>query len=110
MSDYAKNRANEQHFAHLMSVPVVREGRIKLRDAVPFSDKTLARLCKPLTTETTVFRAKPLKGDRLGPVPTYADWLRSIGITPVKRKRAKVQMFTDSPSEAWRDLPCSTPL
>lgn len=100
---------SDHHLEHLMSIPVVREGRIKLRDAVPFSDKTLARLCKPLSSPVMAF-SKPRTGDRLGPLPKYADWLRSIGAAPVRKSKRRVApMFCESAPEVWRDLPCGTP-
>ncbi len=91
------------HFEHLMSVPAVRQGRIKLRDAVPYSDKTLARLSKPFTTATYI------KAQKIAPytkLPKYRDWLKSIGAwTPKPRKRKSAPMFCESAPEAWRDLP-----
>lgn len=91
--------------AYLMSVPAERYGRAKTRDLVPFSDKTLARLSKPFASPVMSF-AKAKTGDRLGPLPKYRDWLRSIGALPVKRKKSSAPMFQESAPEAWRDLPC----
>lgn len=104
-----RKRANEAHFAHLMSLPVVQEGRIHLRDQYPQSPARLAVMAKKFTSPVMAF-GPPRTGDRLGPLPTYADWLRSVGCTPIRTKRSKVQMFEESPPEAWRDLPCSDPL
>lgn len=96
-------------FAALMALPVVREGRIKLRDQYPQSPARLAVMARKFTTPVITF-GPPRKGARLGPVPTYADWCRSVGCTPIRVKRSKVQMFEESQPEAWRDLPCSDPL
>jgi hypothetical protein len=102
----------DPHLAHLMSRPAHSPGRAKTRDLVPFSDKTLARLCKPLSSPAMAF-AGPRKGDRLGPLPTYREWLRSIGALPATKARARrlpakpkaPPMFGESAPETWRDLP-----
>ena len=95
---------DEAHFSHLMSVPVIREGRMKTRDQVPYGPAKLASMARKFTTPVIPF-GPPRKGDRLGEVPSYSDWLRSVGAAPLKRKRANVHMFEESPPEAWRYLP-----
>lgn len=99
-----RDEANEAHFAHLMSLPVVREGRMKTRDQVPYSLGKLATLSRKFTTTTYI---KPNPIPKWTVLPTYADWLRSVGCTPIKCKRSRVQMFEESPPEAWRDYPQS---
>jgi hypothetical protein len=104
----------------LFSLPVDRPGRAKTRDMVPFSDRTLTRLCKPLSTPT----ASEFKPQTVAPyqkLPRYVDWLRSIGAGPVKappkprvkRKPKAAPMFQESKPERWRnfpmeDIPCFT--
>jgi hypothetical protein len=88
-----------------MSLPVVREGRIKLREQFPQSPARLAVMARKFTTPVITF-GPPRKGDRLGEVLSYADWLQSACKVPAKvARRAKVQMFEESKPEAWRDVP-----
>jgi hypothetical protein len=102
---------NHNGFAHLMALPAHCPGRIKTRDAVPFSDKTLARLCKPLSSPVMAF--KPQTRGPWEKTPRYIDWLRSIGAAPMKparkprlpRKPKAAPMFIESAPEAWRDRP-----
>jgi hypothetical protein len=101
--------------AALYGCPVDRP-RAKTKDLVPFSDKTLTRLCKPLSTPT----ASEFKPQTVAPwqkMPRYVDWLKSIGAyTPkpkAKRKPKVAPMFQDSKPERWRnfpmeDIPCFT--
>ena len=92
------------HTEHLFSLPADRPGRDKTRDRVPFSDRTLTRLCKPLSTPT----APEFKAQAIAPwqkMPKYADWLRSIGARPVKRKPKVAPMFQESKPERWRNYP-----
>lgn len=75
---------------------------------MPFSDKTLTRLCKPLTTPVCAdfYRKTPPAWTKL---PKYSDWLKSIGAyTPkpkAKRKTKSAPMFQESKPERWRDVP-----
>ena len=95
-------------FAALMALPVNDGFRQKTRDRVPFSDKTLARLCKPLSTPID----SAFKPQTVAPwqkMPRYVDWLRSIGAAPAKpvrkRKPKAAPMFQESKPERWRDFP-----
>jgi hypothetical protein len=92
----------------LFSLPADRPGRAKTRDMVPFSDRTLTRLCKPLTHPP----APEFKAQTVAPyqkLPRYVDWLKSIGAyTPkprAKRKPKAEPMFQESAPERWRDFP-----
>jgi hypothetical protein len=98
--------------ALLWSTPAYRPGRAKTRDMVPFSDRTLTRLCKPLTHPP----APEFKAQTVAPyqkLPRYVDWLRSIGAGPVKappkprakRKPKAPPMFQESKPERWRNFP-----
>ena len=97
--------------AALYGCPVDRP-RAKTKDLVPFSDKTLARLAKPLTTPVCAdfYRKGAPAWTKL---PRYVDWLRSIGAGPVKaapkprakRKPKAPPMFQESKPERWRDFP-----
>jgi hypothetical protein len=74
VSDYAKNRANEQHFAHLMSVPAVREGRIKLRDAVPASGKRLDQMARKFASTSSWHSFRDWNKTNKDPI--YPVWCR----------------------------------
>jgi hypothetical protein len=97
--------------AAVFGCPVDRP-RAKTKDLVPFSDKTLARLAKPLTTPVCAdfYRKGAPAWTKL---PRYVDWLRSIGAGPVKappkprakRKPKAAPMFQESAPERWRDFP-----
>jgi len=93
-------------FAALMALPVNDEFRQKTRDRVPFSDKTLTRLCKPLSTPIdSAF--KPQTVPAWAKMPRYVDWLKSIGAyTPKPKRKPKVaNMFPESKPERWRNVP-----
>ena len=93
-------------FAALMALPVNDGFRQKTRDRVPFSDRTLTRLCKPLSTPID----SAFKPQTVAPwqkMPRYADWLKSIGAyTPKPKRKPKiVHMFEESKPERWRNVP-----
>ena len=92
-------------FAALMALPVNDGFRQKTRDRVPFSDRTLTRLCKPLTTPIdSAF--KPQTVPAWAKMPRYVDWLRSIGCAPVRKRKPKAApMFPESKPERWRNVP-----
>ena len=90
----------------LFSLPADRPGRAKTRDLVPFSDRTLTRLCRPLSTPILF---KPQAVAPWQKMPKYSDWLKSIGAyTPkpkAKRKPKAAPMFQESKTEHWRNVP-----
>ena len=104
--------AIHRDFAALMALPVNDGFRQKTRDLVPFSDKHLTRLCKPLSSPVCAdfYRKGAPAWTKL---PRYVDWLRSIGAgatkaTPkprAKRKPKAAPMFQESKPERWRNVP-----
>lgn len=81
-----------QWLADLMRSPVDSPERQQLRDAVPYSQKTLDRLTRKYLSLSPEFKPNPVSVDRR-PLPTYEAWLRSAGLTP---KEAKRQAAADS--------------
>ena len=97
--------------AALYGCPVDRP-RAKTKDLVPFSNKHLTRLCKPLSSP--VCAAFYRKGaPAWTKLPRYIDWLRSVGAAPckappkprAKRKPKVAPMFQESKPERWRSVP-----
>ena len=111
LADFYRSRLNAIEIpygsianAALFGCPVDRP-RDKTRDRVPFSDKTLMRLCKPLSTPIdSAF--KPQTVPAWAKMPRYVDWLRSIGCAPVRKRKPKAApMFPESKPERWRNVP-----